>query len=100
MIDKTQLRTLVKDVLTFLNLHSQAAEDLVMGTIAQESRMGTYIRQLGNGPALGISQMEPATHNDIWNNFLAYKEPLSTLLWTLSLDNGMFTSNKIPDCVS
>ena len=98
MIDKSQLRTLVKEVLTFLNLHSQAAEDLVLGTIAQESRMGTYLKQLGNGPALGVCQMEPATHNDIWDNYLKYKQPLANLMWTLSLDNGMFTSNKIPDC--
>lgn len=68
-----------------------------MGTIAQESHLGTYIKQLGKGPALGLVQMEPATHDDIWINFLAYKKPISALLWTLSLDNGMFTSSKIPD---
>lgn len=97
MIDKSQLRALVKQTITFLGLHSQAAEDLIMGTIAQESHLGTYIKQLGKGPALGLVQMEPATHDDIWINFLAYKKPLSALLWTLSLDNGMFTSSKIPD---
>ncbi len=97
MIDKTQLRALVKQTISFLGLHSQAAEDLIMGTMAQESRLGTYIKQLGKGPALGLVQMEPATHDDIWTNFLAYKKPLSALMWTLSLDNGMFTSSKIPD---
>lgn len=35
-----------------------------------------YLRQLGNGPALGFWQMEPATHNDCWNNFLAFRGPL------------------------
>lgn len=93
MIDKSQLRTLVRTTLQFLNLHSQAAEDLVIGTIAQESRMGTYIKQLGNGPALGICQMEPATHNDLWDNYLRYNPGLSAMVWTLALDNGMFTSN-------
>lgn len=98
MIDKSQLRTLVNQTITFLGLHSQAAEDLIMGTIAQESRMGTYIKQLGKGPALGICQMEPATHDDIWDNYLKYKPALANLLWTLSLDNGMFTSDDKPDC--
>ena len=31
--------------------------------------MGKYIKQI-NGPALGIFQMEPNTHNDIWENYL------------------------------
>jgi hypothetical protein len=43
-----------------------------MGTAAQESRL-TYLKQLGGGPALGLFQMEPATHNDIWVNFLKWK---------------------------
>tara|TARA_R110002049_G_scaffold239404_3_gene412579 strand:+ start:1940 stop:2359 length:420 start_codon:yes stop_codon:yes gene_type:complete len=49
------------------------AENLLMGTAAQESHLGTYLAQLGGGPALGIFQMEPATHQDIWDNFLRYK---------------------------
>jgi len=39
-----------------------AARALIMGTIAQESLCGRYIKQRG-GPALGIVQMEPETHN-------------------------------------
>ena len=30
----------------------------------------TYLKQMGNGPALSICQMEPATYCDICNNFL------------------------------
>ncbi len=52
-----------------------AARALIMGTIAQESLCGRYIKQRG-GPALGIVQMEPATHNDIWENYLRYKPNL------------------------
>ena len=91
MIDKQQLRSVIRETLEFLNLHSQAAEDLIMGTIAQESRLGTYLKQLGNGPALGIVQMEPATHKDIWINYLRYNQGLSQTLWTLALNNGPFT---------
>ena len=57
------------------NLNSLAAERLLMGTALQESGL-VYLRQLGAGPALGIYQMEPATHEDIWDNFLKYHTPL------------------------
>ena len=47
-----------------------------MATCAQESLLGTYRHQV-NGPALGIFQMEPGDHDDIWKNFLAYKPSLA-----------------------
>jgi len=67
MINKTQLRNLVKSTLTKYNLYSKSAENLVMGTIAQESKLGYYLRQISKGDfdinkhALGISQMEHTT---------------------------------------
>ena len=74
---KQQLRKLVRETLKELGLHSEEAENLVLGTIAQESRAGFYIEQLGSGPAKGICQMEPATYKDIWENFLAYKSSIA-----------------------
>lgn len=65
MIDVDQLRELiVRPALKDIGLWSQAAEDLVIGTAAQESILGTYIKQI-RGPALGIYQCEPETHADI-----------------------------------
>ena len=52
---------------------SDAEVQLIAGTCAQESSMGFYIKQT-SGPALGIFQMEPATHEDIWKNNL-FKNP-------------------------
>ena len=66
---------IVQPALESVGLWSEDAEALVMGTAAQESRL-KYVRQLGNGPALGLFQMEPATHDDIWRNYLAYKPDL------------------------
>jgi len=43
------------------------AVDLVCYTIAHESGGGRYIRQLPDGPAMGICQMEPDTYFDNWN---------------------------------
>ena len=51
---------------------------LLTGTFAKESNSGTYISQLGGGPALGVFQMEPVTHDDIWRIYLP-NQPLLTL---------------------
>ena len=76
MINKNQLRELIiRPTLLEIGLHSLAAENLLMGTAAQESRLGSHIRQVG-GPALGIYQMEPATHNDLWVNYLRFNPAL------------------------
>jgi hypothetical protein len=72
-----QLRTTIQTALKQLNLYSADAEELLMATCAQESHLGEYRRQLGNGPAMGIYQMEPATFNDIQANYLAYKPSLA-----------------------
>lgn len=67
----------IRPVLKDVDLWSQEAENLLLGTAAQESHMGQYLRQVGGGPAKGIYQMEPATHDDIWENYLAYKPQLA-----------------------
>lgn len=53
-----------------------AAEELLLGTAIQESNL-THRTQLGGGPGLGLYQMEPATHDDIWNNYLKYRPELA-----------------------
>ena len=57
----------------------QAAEELLLGTALQESDL-IYRHQLNQGPALGLFQMEPATHDDIWTNFLAYHPAMAEIL--------------------
>lgn len=66
------MRKLVEDTLKQLAYYSNDAVNLVLGTIAQESAYGKYRKQLGNGPALGIIQMEPATFKDVCLNYLKY----------------------------
>lgn len=48
---------------------SMAAENLLLGTALAESKL-TALRQIGGGPALGVYQIEPATHRDVWANYL------------------------------
>ena len=75
MIHPGHLRQFViRPTLEHLGLWSEAAENLVFGTIAQESVIGNvhYLKQQV-GPALGIGQVEPATHEDNWVNYLRYR---------------------------
>ncbi|WP_417790651.1 hypothetical protein [Terasakiella pusilla] len=74
MINAKHLRlNVIRPTLEAVGLWSFSAENLLMGTAAQESRLGEYLVQLGNGPARGIFQMEPATLDDIYKNYLAYR---------------------------
>jgi hypothetical protein len=76
-ISVDQLRTyVVRPALRYIGLYSQAAENLVVGTALTESA-GRFIRQVGGGPALGLWQMEPATHQDIWDNWLRYHDDVA-----------------------
>ncbi len=46
--------------------YSEPALLAITMIIAHESKRGEYIHQLGNGPALGVIQMEPSTHESTW----------------------------------
>lgn len=66
--------------LQHLRLYSQEAHELVLGTCVQESDGLKYIRQLGGGPALGPGQVEPASHDRLYSNFLIYQPHLLALV--------------------
>jgi hypothetical protein len=75
-MDATVFRdSFVKPGLLALDAWSPEAEMLVVGTAAQESNL-VYTRQIGGGPALGYFQMEPATHDDCWTNYIDFRAPL------------------------
>jgi len=62
MINLKQLRSLIRRTLVAYALSEKDSHiELLIGTAAQESRAGTYLKQLGNAPAVGIFQMEPGT---------------------------------------
>lgn len=95
MINPKQLRELVvrPTLIKILPVNMDAATELLMGTCAQESDGGTYIAQLG-GPALGIWQMEPFTHDDIWKSFLTPKptlrDKIDSLIGSLPYEGDKF----------
>lgn len=82
-LDIEQLRLeIIRPALTFIGLQGQAAENLVLGTAITESRL-KYLKQLGSGPAKSLWQIEPATHDDIWANYLEHRPQLAEQLMTL-----------------
>jgi hypothetical protein len=75
-------RFVIDPVLHTLDLHSPAAVALMLGTAIHESGGLSYLDQITGrggaaaddelGPAIGFYQMEPATHDDLFENFLRF----------------------------
>lgn len=85
MIEPEQLlKEIIRPVLRRLRAWSEPAERLVLGTACQESGCGRWLMQIG-GPAIGIYQMEPATHEDIWNNYLSYHDELASIVKSFTI---------------
>lgn len=61
---------IIRPALNDLILYSEAAEELLIATVAQETLGGCYVHQV-RGPALGIFQMEPRSYDSLWSNFLS-----------------------------
>ena len=72
-IDRKQLRSyIIRPALSPHGLWSANAEELLMLTAAKESKLGFWIHQLGNGPALSPWQVEPATFDWLRGTFPQY----------------------------
>ncbi len=77
-------REVIRPVLAHLGVGAEAgAEVLLLGTALHESGGLRWLRQRGGGPARGLYQMEPATHDDLWANWLAHRPELAARLAAL-----------------
>ena len=56
--------------------NTPAAQQLLLATAAQESHCGHFLHQIG-GPAVGIYQIEPATFDDLEENYLKYEPSIA-----------------------
>ena len=93
MLASQTLALVIRPTLEKLSLWSLSAEELVLGTAIVESGL-TYLKQHGDGPALGLWQVEPATHDDLYTNFLNFRPELGSKLMELraaglSLDENL-----------
>lgn len=67
----------IKPTLKYLGVYSEAAVNLLLGTAAQESGLGSHLKQ-GKQQALGLYQIHPRTHTAIWDNYLAKQPDLAS----------------------
>lgn len=65
---------------------SPASRQFMLAVAAIESRCGEYFKQLGNGPALGIWQVEPATSDDVYYNYLANRQDLLKCIESMKVE--------------
>lgn len=93
MIDPKQFRvivvrpTLARLAAAGIQPAGAAVENLLLGTALVESRL-SWLRQRapggGLGPARGVFQVEPATHDDVWSNYLAFRPELASTVRSLA----------------
>jgi len=91
MIEKKQLKELVEKTLIAIDLYSTDAVNLILGTIAQESAGGKYLRQLKSGIAIGICQMEPLTFNDNCEWLETKPDLMKKIQWFCGIDKFKVT---------
>ena len=92
MLASQILSLVIRPSLSKINLWSPSAEELVLGTAIVESDL-TYLRQWGDGPALGLWQVEPSTQSDLYTNFLNYRPELGSQLMELRAPNLSMDEN-------
>jgi len=82
------LRFFIRGTLQLAGLWSPPAEELLLGTAAQESHLGKYRRQIGGGPGTGIYQIEPATERSLWKDHITYRPALAVMIMNISGVSG------------
>ena len=79
-ISVSQLTRMINYITNQQGLQSKAATALLLATAAHESHLGTYLYQIGGGPARGLFGMEIShdgimgTEESIWSNYLKYRQ--------------------------
>jgi hypothetical protein len=72
---ETFLQTVIRPACEAIGLWSPEAGQLILATFIHESHL-VERRQIGGGPALGLGQMEPETHDDCYTNYLDFRPQL------------------------
>ena len=70
----------IRPTLTSLGDWSLAAENLLLGTAAQESQLGFRIAPHCNSDRLGLYCISPSTHVEVWDKYLITDPELASRL--------------------
>lgn len=65
----------IEPTLTKLGCHSQAAENLLLGTAAAQSGLGFHLQERGG---IGLYGLDPEAHRNVWDCFLAFDADLAS----------------------
>lgn len=69
-------RHIIQPTLAHLNMYSVAAEKLLLGTAALHSSFNPLLAN-GDG-GLGLYQITPEQHRNVWDSFLAFRPELAS----------------------
>jgi hypothetical protein len=80
---------ILQPTLVHLGLYNPTARRLLLSTLAHETQGEHLDQRLSSsdvtlGPAIGLYQIEAATHDDLMNNFLKYRKELAAKVAELS----------------
>lgn len=76
MMNVSELREqIIGPTLRYLGIDSNAAEELLLGTAALESELNPLHK---DAEGLGIYQITPKQHRQIWDDYLAFKPELAS----------------------
>lgn len=91
-INRFQLTHLIAKTIQAQGLYSRNALHLLLLTSAQETHLGTYLRQWPHGPGRGIFSMEPIAERDIWERCLLVhdyrRRALTRISGVFSMENN------------
>lgn len=90
----SQHRCLIESTLNFLNtenkiFYSDVSTELVLATGVHEGRNFDFMKQI-KGPARSYYQVEPATANDNWKNWLYYNPKIAIKFLKLAGETLIF----------
>ena len=79
--------------------YTEEAQDLLTMVAMHESAGLKYTTQVGGGPARGFLQMEGRTHNDIFVNYLRYRQKMLSAVLEFAKDASkvFFDGMEIPN---
>jgi hypothetical protein len=80
------IKKIIKYVLGKIDMDSEDARAMIFATGKAES--GYRVLEQMGGPAVGFFQVEPATAQDVWDNYVFYRPQIKTDLYALGLDDG------------
>ena len=72
---KEDIKDIIDWTLKQLGMYSEDAAAMIYATGMAESKY-RYLSQMGDGPAIGFFQLEPATMRDIMDNYVAYRKSI------------------------